>query len=201
VHSLHSRPVDFTVVSASEKHDVGIVDNVHRHPSAGEIEVILSQYVSANVVSFLGNEGVRIVPVPTAMTYAPASIAAGFFVLEERTVYLRIISSLTVVHELGHALDCVLGGGPYLSSRDPTIHRAFAGATQFVTPYAATSLSEFFAENWRAFLGANDPYCLWPTVTRARLAACAPTVLALFHGILLDIRQSPRQDLLLGTRP
>jgi hypothetical protein len=82
----------------------------------------------------------------------------------------------------------------YHSSVDPVIRRAFESATQFVTPYAATSLDEFFAESWRAYLGANDPHSLWPTVTRARLEACAPTMHTLFEGIDVDLkRRSARQ--------
>ena len=40
---------------------------------------------------------------------------AGLFVVEERTVYLRSCSPMTIAHEFGHALDFVLGGGIYLS--------------------------------------------------------------------------------------
>jgi hypothetical protein len=73
------------------------------------------------VLSFLTDEGAKVAPLPEAVTYAQASAAirrlavgvdawpvppAGLFVVEERTVYLRTMSSLTVVHELGHALDC-----------------------------------------------------------------------------------------------
>jgi hypothetical protein len=85
-------------------------------------------------------------------------------------------------------LDCALGGGVYRSGVDPTIRRAFESATSFVTPYAASGLDEFFAENWRAYLGANDPHSFWPTVTRARLQACTPTMLAFFEGVTADLK-------------
>ncbi len=183
---------------------MGIVHNVHNHPNAGEIESILSQYVPSYVLSFLTDERAKIVPLPEGLTYARASTAirrlaagvdawpvppAGLFVVEERTVYLRTVSSITVVHELGHALDCVLGAGEYRSSVDPVIRRAFESATRFVTPYAASSLDEFFAESWRAYLGANDPNSLWPTVTRARLEACAPTMHSLLEGIDMGLKR------------
>src|SRR5450631_4068004 len=87
---------------------------------------------------------------------------AGLFVVEERTVYLRSCSAMTVAHEFAHALDCALGGGIYLSSVDPRIRRAFERATAFITPYAASALDEYFAESLRAWVNANDPQSLWP---------------------------------------
>ena len=207
--AYETRPVNTTTALASGKHDLGIVHNVHNHPNSGEVESILSQYVPTYVLSFLTDEGAKIVPLPEGVTYARASTAirrlavgvdawpvppAGLFVVEERTVYLRTVSSMTVVHELGHALDCVLGAGVYRSSVDPVIRRAFESATQFVTPYAASSLDEFFAESWRAYLGANDPHSLWPPVTRARLEACAPTMYTLFEGIDVDLKRRPTRQ-------
>ena len=94
---------------------------------------------------------------------------AGLFVVEERTVYLRSTSAMTVAHEFGHALDCALGDGVYRSGYDPQIRAAFAGASAFVTPYAATGLDEYFAESLRAYVGANDGASPWPKATRARL--------------------------------
>ena len=99
---------------------------------------------------------------------------AGIFVVEERTVYLRSTSPMTVAHEFGHALDCVLGGGAYLSSVDSRIRRAFARATAFVTPYAASACDEYFAEALRAWVGANDTPSLWPRATRERLWTLDP---------------------------
>jgi hypothetical protein len=99
---------------------------------------------------------------------------AGLFVVEERTVYLRSTSPMTVAHEFGHALDCALGGGVYLSSVDARIRRAFEGATAFVTPYAASACDEYFAEGLRAWVGVNDPGSLWPRATRERLWSLDP---------------------------
>jgi hypothetical protein len=64
---------------------------------------------------------------------------AGLFVVEECTVYLRSLSPMTISHELMHMVDCALGGGVYLSGIDPRIRRAFASATAFTTPYAASA--------------------------------------------------------------
>lgn len=105
---------------------------------------------------------------------------AGLFVVEERTVYLRSLDPMTVVHEYGHAIDCALGGGVYYSGIEPTIRKAFANARSFVTPYAATGLDEFFAECFRAWCGANSEGSAWPRVSRERLRALHPTMFELF---------------------
>src|SRR5215469_3656994 len=63
---------------------------------------------------------------------------AGLFVVEERSLYLRSRSPMTVAHEFAHALDCALGGGVYRSGVDPRVRSLFTNATAFVTPYAAT---------------------------------------------------------------
>lgn len=110
---------------------------------------------------------------------------AGLFVVEERTVYIRSRSPMTVAHEFGHALDCALGGGVYRSGIDPHIRRCFANAAGFVTPYAATGIDEYFAESLRAYVEANDPTSHWPRATRARLRRLDPEMHAyiqnLFH--------------------
>ena len=94
---------------------------------------------------------------------------AGLFVVEERALFLRSRSPMTVAHEFGHALDCALGGGVYRSGIDPQVRALFANATTFVTPYAATGVDEYFAESLRAYVEANDPASPWPRATRARL--------------------------------
>ena len=104
---------------------------------------------------------------------------AGLFVVDERTIYLRSTSPMTVAHEFGHALDCALGGGVYLSSVDPRIRRAFARATAFITPYAASACDEYFAEALRAWVGANDTPSLWPRATRERLWSLDPRMAAI----------------------
>jgi len=115
---------------------------------------------------------------------------AGLFVVEERTMYLRSFSAMTVAHEFAHALDCALGHGIYLSGVDPRIRAAFERATAFVTPYAASGIDEYFAEALRAWVEANDPHSLWPRATRARLRAVDPAmssiVASLFAHELAD---------------
>jgi hypothetical protein len=105
---------------------------------------------------------------------------AGLFVVEERTLYLRSRSPMTVAHEFGHALDCALGGGVYRSGIDPQVRALFANATSFVTPYAATGVDEYFAESLRAYVEANDPASPWPRATRARLRHTDPGM----HGFV-----------------
>jgi len=99
---------------------------------------------------------------------------AGLFVVEERALYLRSRSPMTVAHEFGHALDCALGGGVYRSGIDPQVRALFAGARRFVTPYAATGVDEYFAESLRAYVEANDPGSPWPRATRTRLHRADP---------------------------
>jgi len=114
---------------------------------------------------------------------------AGLFVVEERTVYLRSRSRMTIGHEVGHAIDCALGDGVYRSGFDPQIRAAFAAARSFVTPYAATGLDEYMAEALRAFAdGLNDEQSPWPAATRARLRSCDPAM----HAIVADLFASAR---------
>lgn len=135
-------------------------------------------------LAFAYRAGIRVVPLSRGQRYAAASPAlqrlavavddwpappAGLFVVEERSVYLRSRSAMTVAHEFGHALDCALGGGVYFSSVDPTLRDLFANARHFVTPYAATGIDEYFAEALRAFIEANDVTSHWPRATKARL--------------------------------
>lgn len=109
---------------------------------------------------FALERGMRIVPLVPGERYQNRSSAlrrlavdvdawpappAGLFVVEERTVYLRSRSTMTVAHEFGHALDCALGAGVYHSSIDPVLRGLFTGAKAFVTPYAATGADEYFA--------------------------------------------------------
>jgi hypothetical protein len=101
---------------------------------------------------------------------------AGLFVVEERTIYLRSATPMTIAHEFAHGLDCALGGGVYRSGYDTAIRRAFAGAREFVTPYAATGLDEYFAESMRAYVEVNDEKSPWPKATRARLREIDPSM-------------------------
>jgi hypothetical protein len=134
---------------------------------------------------FACRHGIRVVPLGRHESYGARSPAlrrlaidvdawpappAGLFVVEERTVYLRSRSAMTVAHEFGHALDCALGGGIYRSGVDPVLRRLFSEARAFITPYAATGADEYFAECLRAYVEANDAHSFWPRATRARLA-------------------------------
>lgn len=144
-----------------------------------------------DALRFAARHGIRIVPLNRRERYDSRSPAlkrlavdvdawpappAGLFVVEERTVYLRSRSAMTVAHEFGHALDCALGGGVYLSGSDEELRRFFAEATSFVTPYAATGLDEYFAESLRAYVEINDPASFWPRATRARLRRIDPNM-------------------------
>ena len=117
---------------------------------------------------------------------------AGLFVVEERTVYVRSRSEMTIVHELGHALDCALGDGVYRSGYDPEIRAAFTGATRFVTPYAATGVDEYFAEAFRAMMSANDASSHWPDVSPARLRKCDPMIFGIMSGIFDELSRRDR---------
>ena len=117
---------------------------------------------------------------------------AGLFVVEERAVYLRSTSAMTVAHEFAHALDCALGGGVYLSGVDPRVRRAFSEAKEFVTPYAASGIDEYFAESARAWVEANDARSPWPRATRARLRALDPPMAAILESIFAHDLQAER---------
>ncbi len=109
---------------------------------------------------------------------------AGLFVVEERTVYLRVLTPMTIGHEVAHAIDCALGDGVYRSGYDPQIRSAFAAARAFVTPYAASGLDEYFAECVRAYADVlNDVCSPWPRATRERLHTCDPAM----HAIVAEI--------------
>src|SRR5580700_2923748 len=96
---------------------------------------------------------------------------AGLFVVEERALFLRSRSPMTVAHEFGHALDCALGGGVYRSGIDPQIRGLFGNATTFVTPYAATGVDEYFAESLRAYVTATQQ--CWSSWSRSLRASSA----------------------------
>ena len=111
---------------------------------------------------------------------------AGLFVVEERTVYLRNPTPMTIAHEFAHGLDCALGGGVYRSGYDRKIRRAFANARDFVTPYAASGLDEYFAECVRAYVEVNDTQSPWPRATRERLSLVDPAMSALVAGLFAN---------------
>lgn len=118
---------------------------------------------------------------------------AGLFVIAERTLYLRSTSKMTVAHEFAHALDCALGDGVYLSTLDAEIRRAFNSARDFVSPYAATSRDEYFAECVRAWVGrCNDPAYMWPSATRKRLNRIDPAMYAIVERLFERVLSAPR---------
>ena len=133
---------------------------------------------------YAAGRGTRIIPLSLGQRYRDASPTlrrlgvevdawpvppAGLFVVEERTMYLRDAGPMTVAHEFGHALDCALGGGVYRSGYDTQVRSAFSNAHEFVTPYAAVGLDEYFAESLRAYVEINDSNSPWPKATRERL--------------------------------
>lgn len=164
-----------------------LVDNGHVHTVASIVKT-LDRFGEA-AVRFALERGIRVLPLRAQQRYDEQSPAlrrlcvavdewpappAGLFVVEERTVYLKSRSAMTVAHEFGHALDCALGDGVYHSSSDVELRRLFENATEFVTPYAATAIDEYFAEGLRAFVEANDVTSHWPRATKARLLKVDP---------------------------
>jgi hypothetical protein len=163
------------------------VDVRQRMPESIVIETLLR--FGSGALEYAYRSGVRIALLHAGELYRDASGAltrlgidvdawpappAGLFVVEERTVYLRSRSPMTVAHEFAHALDCALGGGVYRSGVDPRIRSLFANAVAFITPYAATGIDEYFAESIRAYVGINDPASPWPRATRERLRRIDP---------------------------
>lgn len=155
-----------------------------------------------SILWFVASSGATIHPLRNGERFSEASPAlkrlgvdvdnwpappAGLFVVEERCVYLRSKSAMTVAHEFAHALDCALGGGTYRSSTDPKIRAAFSGAKAFVTPYAATAIDEYFAECVRAYVEANDVASFWPRATRERLQRVDPVMSSLVADIFAQL--------------
>src|SRR5579862_1912733 len=153
-----------------------------RPPETAVVEVLIRFGIGA--LAYAQASRIRVVLLRKRELYRTASAAlarlgidvdtwpappAGLFVVEERALYLRSRSPMTVAHEFGHALDCALGGGVYRSGIDPQVRGLFVNAVSFITPYAATGVDEYFAESLRAYVEANDPASPWPRATRARL--------------------------------
>ncbi len=185
VSSRSSDVVSALLVETSECDRAVIADHLRAYPMP-----LLERLVTA---------GCRVRPLRDAERYRDVSPAlrrlgvdvdawpvppAGLFVVEERTVYLRALTPMTIGHEVAHAIDCALGDGVYRSGYDLQIRSAFAAARAFVTPYAASGLDEYFAECMRAYADVlNDPHSPWPRATRERLRACDPAM----HAIIAEI--------------
>jgi len=167
-----------------------------------QVKVTLERFYPANAIRCMEQNGTKFVALKSGERFDEVSPAlrrigagvdawplppAGLFVVEERTVYLRSTSPMTICHEAGHALDCALGNGVYLSGIDARIRRAFARATAFVTPYAASACDEYFAEAVRAWTGANDTPSLWPRATRERLQALDPRMAEIVGNVFAEI--------------
>jgi len=168
------------------------------------VRAMLERYYPKSAIEFMRRSGIRCHTLGPGEKFYDASPLlrrigarvddwpippAGLFTTEDRSVILRSTSPMTVAHEFGHALDCSLGGGVYLSGIDPKIQEAYASASCFVTPYAASSGDEHFAECVRAFLGVNDPHSLWPEVSRARLAEVNPTMHGIISSLFADLEK------------
>jgi hypothetical protein len=185
ISSRQSDVVSMLLVEASKSDHATIASHLGAYPIA-----LLERLVASRC---------RVRPLRAAERYRDASpglrrlgvdvdawpvAPAGLFVVEERTVYLRSLSPMTIGHEVAHAIDCALGDGVYRSGFDPKIRSAFAAARAFVTPYAATGLDEYFAESVRAYADVfNDAISPWPPATRDRLRDCDPAM----HAIIAEI--------------
>ena len=184
------------------------VDVRQRPPETRVIETLLR--FGSGALAYAHRGGVRVALLRDGEPYRDASSAltrlgidvdawpappAGLFVVEERALYLRSRSPMTVAHEFGHALDCALGGGVYRSGIDPRLRALFASAVTFVTPYAATGVDEYFAESLRAYVEANDPASPWPRATRERLRRIDPAMCDYVDAIFQsDFRETVRWD-------
>ncbi|MBV8374225.1 MAG: hypothetical protein JO302_01840 [Candidatus Eremiobacteraeota bacterium] len=168
----------------------------HRPPESVVVETLLR--FGSGALAYARRGGVRVALLHDGEPYRSASSAltrlgidvdawpappAGLFVVEERTVYLRSRSPMTVAHEFAHALDCALGGGIYRSGVDPRIRSLYTAAQTFITPYAATGVDEYFAESIRAYVGVNDPASPWPLATRERLLRIDPKMFRYIHEV------------------
>jgi hypothetical protein len=163
-----------------------------------DIAKIIATYYPSHLIEMLAKNGVTVRGLERRERYADASAELrklginvdgwpvsphGLFVCAERTLYLRSATTMPIIHELGHGLDLVLGEGVYYSSYDVNIRRAFAYARDFVTPYAATGIDEYFAEAARAMCSANETSSPWPRVTPERLRSCDPTMYDIMNEI------------------
>jgi len=186
--SISSRPSDVVsalLVDASECDRATIAPHLRAYP-APLLERLVATACRVRPLA----EGERYRDVSSALRRLGVDVdgwpvpPAGLFVVEERTVYLRVLTPMTIGHEVAHAIDCALGDGVYRSGYDPHIRAAFAGARAFVTPYAASGLDEYFAECVRAYADVlNDPHSPWPRATRERLHTCDPAM----HVIVAEV--------------
>lgn len=176
-------------IRATDPDDRAVVLSVLARYPAGTSELLQKARCSVYVLNKkeayrTASAGLRRLGIDVDSWPAPP---AGLFVVEERTVYIRSVSEMTIGHELGHAVDLALGEGAYLSGVDPEIRRAFSLARRYVTPYAASGLDEYFAEAARSFCELNDAQSPWPKATRARLLQCDPALYAIMERLFTRI--------------
>lgn len=176
-------------MATSEASAVALALLEPHEPLRPEPIVAVLQRFGAPALRFAAARGIRVAPLRAGERYLERSPAlrrlsvdvdawpappAGLFVVEERTVYLRSKTPMTIAHEFGHALDCALGDGVYHTSYGRRIRSLYRNARRFVTPYAATGIDEYFAEGLRAYVEVNDAQSLWPRATRERLRRIDP---------------------------
>ena len=115
-------------IRATDPDDRAVVLSVLARYPAGTSELLQKARCSVYVLNKkeayrTASAGLRRLGIDVDSWPAPP---AGLFVVEERTVYIRSVSEMTIGHELGHAVDLALGEGAYLSGVDPEIRRAFS---------------------------------------------------------------------------
>jgi len=171
------------IVNASDDQKAQVVEHLSLYPyhlvklckTAGTKIHILQEgegYLGAS--KYLSNLSIEIDSWPNP--------PAGLFVVEERTIFIKQLNQLTMTHEFGHALDCALGEGIYLSSSEK-FREAYNEAREFVSPYAASGLDEYFAEGCRAMVSGNDGKRFWPEVSPSILEQKDPTLFKLLSEI------------------
>jgi len=156
-------------------------------------EPLLRYLEGARTIIRVLHPGERFIDVSASIEVAQANVdrwpipPAGLFVVAERTLYLRLVTSMTIGHEIFHALDSALGAnGRYLSATDARIRGAFDMACargRFLTPYAAGAVEEYFAEAGRAMVGLNDDDAPWRPVSERVLRKIDPTM----YRIMLEL--------------
>ena len=119
-----------------------------------------------------------------------SEIAVGAFMAKENRIYLHPLATRAcLVHEMGHAIDWYLGDrkSECLSDRHFNLQKEFAelkSKRHYVSPYGLKDVREYFAEGFRAFLGANDN--MLTHTNRAELKFHAP-ILELYFSKLFRI--------------
>ena len=166
-----------------------LFESPRRRPAEPAVVATLLLF-GQGALAYAARRGIRILLLRPGELYREASAAlarlgidvdawpappAGLFVVEERALYLRSRSPMTVAHEFGHALDCALGGGVYRSGIDPQVRALFANAQRLRDSLrgdrASTSTSPNRCAPTSKPTTAASP---WPRATRARLRHIDP---------------------------